>query len=164
MRPLLNVTIVGILQMSHHPVFTPLGRTADGTLLLYTAPAALITGGPTEAQFADYTAQLRAIRVPWIWVVDCRGTGVEHFANISMAQRLTRILREEHGLLLKDTWVMYLNSFLRVALALFQMPVVTLSSDRLELLVYLQRAGVERVAQDRILRINDPASIPTSPM
>jgi hypothetical protein len=140
--------------MSHHPVFTPLGRTKDGTLLLYTAPAALTTGAPTEAQFADYTAQLRAIRTPWIWVVDCRGTNAAHFANISMAQRLTRILREEHGLLLKDTWVMYLNTFLRAALALFQMPVVALSADRLELLVHLQRAGVDRIGQDRVLLLS----------
>lgn len=152
MRPLLIGAIVIIKKMSS--AFTPIGRTADGTLLLYTAPARLTTGMPTESQFADYVAQLRAIRTPWIWVVDCRGTNAGHFANISMAQRLTRILREEHGLLLKDTWVMYLNTFLRAALTVFQVPVVALSADRLELLVHLQRAGVERTTQDRVLHLS----------
>ncbi len=135
-------------------VFTPVGHTADGTLLLYTAPARIIPGTPTEAQFTGYLAQLREIRSPWIWVVDCRGTTAEHFANLSMAQRLMRVLREEHSHLLKDTWVMFLNPWLRAAMALFQVPVNTLSADRLELLVYLQRARVERTAQDRLLQIS----------
>lgn len=131
--------------------FQPIGRLADGTILLYTAPARITPGKPKEPLFATYLAELRAIRVPWIWVVDCRGTTADHYSNMSMAQRLVRVLREEHTHLLKDTWVLFLNSWLRAALALFQAPVTALSGDRLELLVHLQRAGVERTAQDWLL-------------
>ena len=131
--------------------FLPIGRMTDGTLLLYTAPARISPDRPTEAQFTAYLAELRAIRVPWIWIVDCRGTTAEHYSNMSMASRMTRVLREEHTHLLKDTWVLFLNSWLRAALTLFQAPVVALSGERLELLVHLQRAGVERAAQDWLL-------------
>ncbi len=134
--------------------FQPVGRTADGTLLLYTAPASLIRGAPSEPEFAGYVTQLRTIRTPWIWIVDCRGTRADHFANLAMAQRLTRILREEQAHLLKDTWVMYLNPWLRATLALFQAPVTPLGADRLELLVHLQRAGVDRGGQDWLLQAN----------
>lgn len=131
--------------------FQPIGRLADGTILLYTAPARIAPERPTEAQFTAYLAELRAIQVPWIWIVDCRGTTADHYSNMYMAQRMVRVLREEHTHLLKDTWVLFLNSWLRAALALFQAPVVALSGDRLELLVHLQRAGVERSAQDWLL-------------
>jgi hypothetical protein len=134
-------------------VFQPIGRrVSDGALLLYTAPARL-TGNPTEAQFADYLSHLRRIQEPWIWIVDCRGMTAQHLANMSMAQRLQSILREEHGHLLKDTWILFLNSWLRTLLALFQAPVVSLSPDRLELLVYLQQQRIERGAQDWLLAV-----------
>ncbi len=133
--------------MSLAPAFQKLGTTSDGTLLLYTAPAQL-TAIPTEAQFAEYVRQLRTIRVPWIWIVDCRGTTMEHFSNIQMAQRLARILREEHAHLLKDTWVMYLNSWLRAALTFFGAPVTHLSTERLELFVQLQKAQVPLAFQE----------------
>lgn len=132
------------------PVFQPIGHRSDGTLLLYTAPAKL-TDKPTEEQFAAYLHHLRQIRVPWIWVVDCRGMTADHFINLSMGQRLQRILREEHLHLLKDTWVMFMNTWLRATLSLFQAPVTPISSDRLELLVYLQKAGVDRAGQDWLL-------------
>jgi hypothetical protein len=139
--------------------FQPIGRLADGTVLLFTAPAQL-TASPTEEQFTDYIASLRQIRVPWIWVVDCRGMTADHFLNMSMGHRLQRILREEHSHLLKDTWMMFLHSWLRAALAIFQAPVTALSGDRLELLVHLQRAGVERTAQDWLLAQLATASTP----
>jgi len=142
-------------------VFQPIGRLADGTVLLFTAPAQL-TESPTEEQFTEYLHQLRQIRVPWIWVVDCRGMSSDHFLNLSMGQRLQRILREEHSHLLKDTWMMFLHSWLRATLTLFQAPVTALSADRLELLVYLQRAGVERAAQDWLLAAI--AQVPPTPV
>ena len=132
-------------------VFQPIGRRAtDGALLLYTAPASL-TSQPTESQFAEYCQHLRQIREPWIWIVDCRGMTAQHFSNMSMAHRLQAILREEHTHLLKDTWILFLNSWLRAVLTLFQAPVVSLSGDRLELLVYLQKERIERAAQDWLL-------------
>ena len=132
-------------------VFQPIGRrTSDVALLLYSAPAQL-TEHPTEAQFAEYLSHLRRIREPWIWIVDCRGMTAHHLTNMSMAHRLQSILREEHGHLLKDTWILFLNSWLRTLLALFQAPAVSLSGDRLELLVYLQQQRVERAAQDWLL-------------
>lgn len=130
--------------------FQPIGYTRDGTLLLYTAPAKL-TASPTEAQFTRYVEQLRQIRSPWIWVVDCRGMTAEHFVNLSFGRRLQTILREEHGHLLKDTWILFLNCWLRAALTLFQVSATLLSSDRLELLVHLQKAGVNRDGQDWLL-------------
>ena len=75
----------------------------------------------------------------------------QHFSNMSMAHRLQAILREEHTHLLKDTWILFLNSWLRAVLTLFQAPVVSLSGDRLELLVYLQKERIERAAQDWLL-------------
>jgi hypothetical protein len=127
--------------------FQPIGTTSDGTLLLYTAPAQL-TANPTEAQFAEYVRQLRAVQRPWIWVVDCRGTTLDHFSNVPFAQRLARILREEHAHLLKDTWVMYLNSWLRATLTFFGAPVTILATERLELFVQLQKAQVPLASQE----------------
>lgn len=130
--------------------FQQIGTTRDGTVLLYTAPAKL-TNSPTESQFTDYINQLRQIRVPWIWVVDCRGMTAEHFLNLSFGRRLQNILRKEHNHLLKDTWILFANSWLSAALTLFQVSATYLSSDRLELLVQLQKAGVDRGGQDWLL-------------
>lgn len=132
-------------------VFQPIGRRAtDGALLLYTAPAQL-TSQPTEVQFSDYCHQLQQIQEPWIWIVDCRDMTAQHVMNMTMANRLQAILREKHTHLLKDTWILFLNSWLRTALVLFQAPVVSLSGDRLELLVHLQQEQVTRAAQDWLL-------------
>lgn len=136
--------------MGSNQAFRYIGTQRDGIQLFYTEPAQLSLS--VEA-FSSYLKELEHIRTPWIWIVNCHGTTAEHYANLQFAHTLAKHLRESHSELLRNTWILSLNCWLRTLLTLFNASVLALSNERLEVLVHLQKSGVDKTTQDYLLRL-----------
>lgn len=129
--------------------------THDSATLLYTAPARA-DHIRTEEQFQGFKTLLDPYRNrPWIWIFDGAGMNMSHIADLGFCKRMYKLLHEEHRESLRAVWMLNTNRLLQGIVQLFPAtkPVHVLPSDRLELLVTMQNAGVATATLDRLLHI-----------
>lgn len=89
---------------------------------------------------------------PWIWVLDCHGMTARQCLDVSAIRAIGTQIEREHAATLRGVWILNPNSWIRAAVGLFGSAKVTmLPSDRLELFVHLQRAGITHATVDRFL-------------
>jgi len=127
-----------------------IGHLRNTTIPIYYSTPSLII---TNTGFDVFKTALDQIRAggPWIWVVNCSGLCTEHILKARTIQRLADLLRAEHTGLLQATWIIGMASWMRAVLTTFGAEANTLSADRLELFVQLQRAGFPQSAVDFLL-------------
>jgi hypothetical protein len=138
--------------MASVSVFPPLleyiGSTTTGIPIYYTAATRI-----TSLDFSSFKPYLDANREkPWIWALDCYDMTSIFLTNIGFIQCMASTIRTQHASSLQAVWVLNINTWMENLLGLMGTEKVTIiPPNRLELFVFLQKAGCSTETVDRLL-------------
>jgi len=130
-------------QKSHS--FTKFGQK-EGTGYWYTAPAAAEEPINTVEKFTYFKAHMEQAKqdATWVWIFDCAGMKVKHYASIDFMRRLVKSMSEDHGPILKEVWFVNPNVWIRTSIKILK-PFI--NKDLVSKISFVDDTGAEFISR-----------------
>jgi len=125
--------------------------TIAGVDLVYTAPSRTKVIVENEYNILNFKLHIDSEKGrPWIWILDCRGMKMKHYASIKFTMRIANILVNEHRDFLQEIIILHANDWIRSLLIIckkvfnegIMKRVNILQGEKVELYLTLQAKGI----------------------
>ena len=124
--------------------------TLQNITLIYSSPARSRDYKESDAQFENMRIHLNSMKTgPWIWLFDCRGMQLKHAASVGFAQKLGKLLSDEHSNVLQGIYILHPNTWMKATIKVMKTmfkesmfkKLHLLEGEKLELYVKLESLG-----------------------
>jgi len=141
----------------------------------YTAPARARDYKETAETFNYYKVHIDGAKnTEWVWVVDCAGMKLHHYASLNLIRKLVKYTKAEHADQLKKVLVIHPNTWMKGTLQTLKTlfpnglsKLTILEGEKTELMVGLEKVGIGGQQLQWLIRAfatnPEPGTLPPAP-